>query len=129
MMKIIQCRLIGTDNAKSKIKSSLFALSGVQDVSLAEDVLRIVYDVPNTNASHLLALIESSDLKVASNVWQKISLFVRRFQDAVIEQEASNEIGWDSFVTEIYVSRYRHRRHGRRDDRAHHWRQYSAQQK
>lgn len=128
MIKTIQCRLVGTDDAISTVRSRLFALFGVQDVTLAEDSLCIKYDVPQTNASLVLALIESSDVEIVLNVRQKIGLFIRRFQDSVIEQEANNESGWDSFVTEIYVSRYRHRRHGRRDDRAHHWRQYSAQQ-
>jgi hypothetical protein len=127
MIKNIRGNIIGSDAAKSAAKSCLFTVSGVQDVRLADGVLHIAYDVPKTNASHLLALVESCGLEFGSNIYQRIGLWIRRYQDAIIEQETNNETGWDSFIREIYVSRYRHQRHGRRDDRAQHWRQYSAQ--
>lgn len=39
-------------------------------------------------------------------------------------EAADTDEGWEANVRRIYVSRYRHRRHGRRDDRPQQWRKY-----
>lgn len=129
MNKRIHCELVGSDSMIANAKSRLFDLPGVQDLSLVDNVLHISYDLAKTNASEILAILEACRVEITHNRWQRIRLWIRRYQDSIIEQEANNEIGWDSFVREIYVSRYRHRRHGRRDDRPRHWRQYASQKK
>lgn len=49
---------------------------------------------------------------------------LRRFAETNVRAHSSADYGWDAAVRAIYVSCYRSRRHGRRDDRPQHWRKY-----
>ncbi|MFT4581357.1 MAG: hypothetical protein ACI915_000303 [Gammaproteobacteria bacterium] len=129
MNKVIELRISGAGPQRKTLAASLRGLPGIEDTDFDDLRLRVVYDPIQTNTATIIDAINASNVRVEAGVFQRISLWLRCYREAIIEEESSNDIGWDSFVREIYVSRYRHRRHGRRDDRARHWRQYSRQQK
>jgi len=126
MIKNIQLMIAGDDADLARVRSKLLELAGVGEVILEGAIVRVAYDLCDTTCAQVVDQIEGLGLKPVLNVWQRLCLRLRCYREAIHKQELNNDIGWDSFVREIYVSRYRHRRHGRRDDRPRHWRQYSA---
>ncbi|TDJ61235.1 MAG: hypothetical protein E2O36_06585 [Proteobacteria bacterium] len=126
MIKNIQLVIAGDDADLARVRSKLLELAGVGEVILEGAIVRVAYDLCDTTCAQVVDQIEGLGLKPVLNVWQRLCLRLRCYREAIHKQELNNDIGWDSFVREIYVSRYRHRRHGRRDDRPRHWRQYSA---
>ncbi|TDJ64897.1 MAG: hypothetical protein E2O35_08075 [Proteobacteria bacterium] len=126
MIKNIQLVISGDDADLARVRSKLLELAGVGEVILEGAIVRVAYDLCDTTCAQVVDQIEGLGLMPVLNVWQRLCLRLRCYREAIHKQELNNDIGWDSFVREIYVSRYRHRRHGRRDDRPRHWRQYSA---
>lgn len=126
MIKNIQLVISGDDADLARVRSKLLELAGVGEVILEGAIVRVAYDLCDTTCAQVVDQIEGLGLMPVLNVWQRLCLRLRCYREAILKQELNNDIGWDSFVREIYVSRYRHRRHGRRDDRPRHWRQYSA---
>jgi len=126
MIKNIQLVISGDDADLARVRSKLLELAGVGEVILEGAIVRVAYDLCDTTCAQVVDQIEGLGLKPVLNVWQRLCLRLRCYREAIHKQELNNDIGWDSFVREIYVSRYRQRRHGRRDDRPRHWRQYST---
>ncbi len=54
--------------------------------------------------------------------WLKHRLLA--YCDANRRAMRETDSGWTAAIRAIYVSRYRQRQHGRRDERPQHWRQY-----
>ena len=104
--------------------AKLRALHGIDELTVDEDCLRLNYDVRATNCARLIEDLRALGLNPALARGERWRIALRAYRESIWAEDFNNEIGWDSFVREIYVSRYRHRRHGRRDDRPHHWRQY-----
>ncbi|MDA0823266.1 MAG: hypothetical protein O3C28_12705 [Proteobacteria bacterium] len=129
MNKQIELRISNAGPREKALITSLRGLPGIEDANINNMWLRVVYDPIQTDTGTIIDVINSSDAQVVTGFFQRILLWLRCYREAIIEEESDNDSGWDSFVREIYVSRYRHRRHGRRDDRARHWRQYSRQRK
>ena len=126
MIRDIQIAVAGDDMARSSASARLLAMPGLEDVTLDGSGLRATYDLRETTCAHIIDQIEALGIPVVLTWHQRLRLRLRCYREAVLKEDLNNEIGWDSFVREIYVSRYRHRRHGRRDDRPRHWRQYSV---
>lgn len=126
MIKNIQLVIAGDDAELARVRSKLLELAGVGEVILEGAIVRVAYDLCDTTCAQVVDQIVGLGLMPVLNVWPRLCLRLRCYREAILKQELNNDIGWDSFVREIYVSRYRQRRHGRRDDRPRHWRQYSA---
>jgi len=85
----------------------------------------IDYDPRVLGCAEVIARLRATGAEPVLSVLEHLRLKLRCYRDAILREEHMNELGWDSFVREVYVSRYRHRRHGRRDDRPRNWRHYS----
>ena len=129
MITDIHLKIEGSSDARSRIVGELLRHPGIDQASLQGDKLSLVYDLPATNAKALVELLENAGLSLVLTWFQRFTFNLRCYRESVFCEEANNDIGWDSCVREIYVSRYRHRRHGRRDDRPRHWRQYPTMRK
>lgn len=119
-------RFQGDEQARARALGALRDLPGVLDVGIDGDRLRIEYELREVNCAELADTLQNSGLAMVLDWRQRLGLKLRCYREAVHRDDMNNEIGWDSFVREVYVSRYRHRRHGRRDDRPRHWRQYEG---
>lgn len=126
MIGRIQVNIDGDLDAREQAKASLLPLPGIEEVSFRDDTLHAAYELPQTSAAAIIEVIESSGLTLALSWHRRLRLWLLYYREAIFEENLKDEIGWDSCVREVYVSRYRHRRHGRRDDRPRHWRQYST---
>ena len=126
MIKRIQVNIGGDLDALEQVKAKLLSLPGIEEVSFRGDTLHASYELPQASAAAIIDVIESSGLKLALSWHKRLRLWLLYYREAIFEENLKDEIGWDSCVREVYVSRYRHRRHGRRDDRPRHWRQYST---
>ena len=121
MNERLKLRVIGDQNVVYRAQKLLPEL----DLTLeADQQLVIDYEFPATNCETILATLEQSGIELELTKFEHLKLLLRCYREGIRRDSLNNEMGWDSFVREIYVSRYRHRRHGRRDDRPRHWRQY-----
>jgi hypothetical protein len=124
MIGQIQFKIEGDLNARERAQTNLPLLPGLEEVSLSDDRLSATYEVPAINAATVVEALEASGVTPVLSWLQRLRLWLRYYREAIFEENLNDESGWESCVREIYVSRYRHRRHGRRDDRPRHWRQY-----
>ncbi len=126
MIRRIQVNIDGDLEAREQAKASLLPLPGIEEMLFRDDTLHATYELPLISAKAIIEVIESSGLTLALSWHRRLRLWLLYYREAIFEENLKDEIGWDSCVREVYVSRYRHRRHGRRDDRPRHWRQYST---
>jgi hypothetical protein len=124
MIMTMQLTVAGDETARSRITAGLREMPGVEEAVADGDALRIRYDLRATNCAQIVERVVAGGLVPVLGRLQGLRLRLRCYREAIRREGINNELGWDSFVREIYVSRYRHRRHGRRDDRPRHWRQY-----
>jgi hypothetical protein len=129
MIKDIEFDVEFPQQGRAPVMAKLAALAGIEDLVLDDNKLRVVYDIRETQLEAVIEFLQHAGASVVLSWYGLWRLRFRCYRESVQAQEANNEIGWDSCVREIYVSRYRHRRHGRRDDRPRHWRQYLNQTK
>ncbi len=127
--RVFDFAITGDADALPALDKALRAAGGIMVSDVAPDRVRGSYDIRDTNCADVVRLIESAGVARDLNRRDRLRLALRCYREAILREDLNNEIGWDSFVREIYVSRYRHRRHGRRDDRPHHWRQYAARKR
>lgn len=104
---------------------ALVTVHGIAQAHADADAYRVTYDPVVLDCASVVAQLRAHGVEPSSGLRARLRLRLRCYRDAILREEQNNEIGWDSFVREIYVSRYRHRRHGRRDDRPRNWRHYS----
>lgn len=126
MIKTIRITVAGDAAARARATATLLDVPGLEEAILDGDTLRVAYDLRETSCAYLVEHIEAVGLAPVLRWHERLRLRLRCYREAVLADDLNNEIGWDSFIREIYVGRYRHRRHGRRDDRPRHWRQYTA---
>jgi len=124
MIGHIHFKIEGDLNARERAQTNLPLLPGLEEVSLSDDRLSATYEVPAINAATVVEALEASGVTPVLSWLERLRLWLRYYREAIFEENLNDESGWESCVREIYVSRYRHRRHGRRDDRPRHWRQY-----
>ena len=98
---------------------------GIEAVDVDDRTITVSYELRMLGADEITQELTSRGLVGRLHRRDRLKLSLRRYRESIERDDMANEMGWDSFVREIYVSRYRHRRHGRRDDRPHHWRQYT----
>jgi len=96
---------------------------GVARVALTGRRLIVAYDPRLTRRTAIAAAVRAvAGEHVATGPlsarWQAIA------EDARRTAPDDYPVGFRQRVREAYLHRYRHRRHGRRDDRPQHWRQY-----
>ena len=126
MIKSIELEVAGDPELDPGLTTALSELPGITEVESHGGRLLVRYDLRETNPAVIVELIEARGGVLSLTRRERLRLRARCYREAVHREDLNNEIGWDSFVREIYVSRYRHRRHGRRDDRPRHWRQYDT---
>lgn len=99
--------------------------AGVESLARHGDSLEVTYDLRETN---LDALLEALDFDPGrTGLAARLLLRLERHRERLRAEELKYIGGWDNIVREIYVTHYRHRAHGRRDDRRRQWRQYEQQ--
>jgi hypothetical protein len=125
-MQELRVDIAGDDAAYRDVSARLLSTEGVAAAVLEGKRLCVEYDLREVGCAQLIDTIQTAGLVLHLNWRERWLLGLRCYREGILRDDMNNEIGWDSFVREIYVSRYRHRRHGRRDDRPRHWRQYDA---
>lgn len=87
--------------------------------ALSDRLLVLDYDPARTTRGEIAATlgIEAPTRGLRAR-WQALAEATRR------DAPPDYPLGFRQRVREAYLHRYRHRRHGRRDDRPQHWRRY-----
>ena len=94
----------------------------MHDVVVDAGVLTVVYQPrADFGIDALLRHVATLQLVPALSGWR---LRWWRYTEAVSLANEGRDGSWSALVRNVYISRYRHRRHGRRDDRRQHWQQY-----
>ena len=86
--------------------------------------LNVSYDLNETRFAELRAALLENDVAIEAD-WKERLRWM--WVDYVELNQLSDQQcvpSWEEAVRDLYVSRYRGRRHGRRDDRRHQWREY-----
>ncbi len=117
---------VTTSNAvdPAHVCKALVAVHGITHARADAYAYCVAYDPLVLDCARVIAHLRAHGVEPSPGLRARLRLRLRCYRDAILREEQNNEIGWDSFVREIYVSRYRHRRHGRRDDRPRNWRHY-----
>lgn len=126
MIRKLEFKIDGGLAGHTQVLKSLGSFPGVKELSPSDDTLTVSYDLRETDAASILEFAKVNGLATKLNRYERLKAWLRCYREAILKDDLNNAMGWDNFVREIYVSRYRHRRHGRRDDRPRHWRQYSS---
>ena len=112
-----------TDKMRDVI-SSLKALPGIKDASVDGTSLKFAYDLRVTNLVTIKQSIFAAGISIEQTLWQKFCGLLSAHRESILRAEQGIDYGWDVWIQDAYVSRYRLRRHGRRDDRITNWRMY-----
>jgi hypothetical protein len=126
MIRHLKISITGESHTHESVRSRLLKLPGLEQASISNNIVSARYELPHTDAATIVGLLTAGGLSLTLSFSERLGLWLRYYQEAIFLENSDDEAGWDSYVREIYVSRYRHRRHGRRDDRPRHWRKYSA---
>lgn len=106
------------------LTSALEAMSGVISANVTNDSLSVEYDLRKVSLCAIRALLTQHKLALCENIRERISRWLIEYREAIRQAEQFVDYGWDAWIQDAYVSRYRLRRHGQRDDRLTNWRQY-----
>lgn len=115
-----------TDNMRGML-SDLKVMSGITEASIDGTTLRIAYDLREINWRTIKQHIRKAGIKFEQSRWQKIRQLLTEHRESILRAEQGIDYGWDVWIQDAYVSRYRLRRHGRRDDRITNWRMYERE--
>ena len=107
-----------------KLVSTLEAMNGVYSAELQDNSLTLEYDLRKIDLNEICAVLLERNIPLRDNVVEQIKRWLVGYKEAVRQAEQFVDYGWDAWVQDAYVSRYRLRRHGQRDDRLTNWRQY-----
>lgn len=113
----------GADNSR-EVLSALKALPGIKDANVDGKALKVEYDLRVTNLLTIKQCISAAGISIEESLWQKLCSVLRIYRESILRAEQGIDYGWDVWIQDAYVSRYRLRRHGRRDDRITNWRMY-----
>ena len=111
-------------NEQTQLAATLRATPGVEGFELNDEMLSITYDLRVINLIAIEVLLTEHRLEKNISLMQRIKHYLARYREAIVIAEQNIDYGWDVWVQDAYVSRYRLRRHGRRDDRVTNWRMY-----
>ncbi|HCU88597.1 MAG TPA: hypothetical protein DGR97_01550 [Gammaproteobacteria bacterium] len=118
MIRNLQIRIEGNQNAQAFVKTNLLSLPGCNTVFLSNGRMEVNYELPHIDAASIVDLVESCGLNIVSNLRQRIRLWLCYYKEAIFLENLNDKSGWDTWVRNIYLSRYR-RRQERRDSRPH----------
>lgn len=128
MNGLVRVRDIKLDSAPgTELLRALRLEAGVEDIeTTTATTLRIRYRLPETTLNALVHWLGTRGAPLGGSVINRIWIFVCGHMDAVQCETARNESSWDVDLRRLYISRELKRQHGRRDERARHWRRYLA---
>ncbi|MGR9091568.1 MAG: hypothetical protein ACU85U_13405 [Gammaproteobacteria bacterium] len=126
MQQQITVRVSANATEPARVCTLLGTVHGIANAGESAGKYIIDYDPRVLGCAEVIARLRAAGAEPTLSVLEHMRLKLRCYRDAILREEQMNELGWDSFVREIYVSRFRHRRHGRRDDRPRNWRHYSG---
>lgn len=106
--------------------TGLRAIPGLKSLRREDHELMVTYDLRLVRLADLLPRLRETGIDIGNNLGQRIRLAYWLMTEDVQAHNADRDSDWASLVRDIYLSQYRHRRHGRRDDRPRHWRKYEA---
>ena len=106
------------------LAAALRNMPGVEGCEINNTSLMISYDLRAVNLAAIEAQIVDHGVARKHSLWQQFKYYLARYREAIVIAEENIDYGWDVWVQDAYVSRYRLRRHGRRDDRVTNWRMY-----
>lgn len=104
--------------------ASLRSAIGVLELVRKEKSIHIVYDLRLTNLLSLKRLMMERGLDLQESFFLRIYHYIEQYRESIRLEEQHLDYGWDTWIQDAYVSRYRRRRHGHRDDRITNWRDY-----
>ena len=111
-------------DACAKVCAILNSTEGVEHANFADPHLDCRYDIRFISCPSIIATLYEHEISLERTKVQMLLDIIWNYREMVRRKEQSIEYGWDAWIREIYVSRYKHRRHGRRDDRLTNWRNY-----
>lgn len=110
---------------RDEISAQLKTHNGIETVEWSGTrSLRIGYLLQHIDWSTIESLLAGMGGQPIDSVWERLRSAWLRNSDAVGRDYLDGGDDLDDIIMQIYVSRYRQRRHGRRDDRRHNWRKY-----
>ena len=115
-----------TDNMRGLL-SDLKIMSGITEASIDGSTLSIAYDLREINWLTIKRHILKAGIKFKQSKWQHVRQLLTDYRESILRAEQGIDYGWDVWIQDAYVSRYRLRRHGRRDDRITNWRMYERE--
>ena len=86
--------------------------------------LQIDYDLVGTEWAQLLNIFDVCQLARRDSIADRLLDVFRAYCDSLAREALGVDDRWESAVRRIYVDRQQRRKHGRRDERAQHWRKY-----
>jgi hypothetical protein len=124
-------RIAGGDTAQRALLAERLAEhDGVLALHwLGDSVLQIDYRLRDVQWDRLEALAAGIGVEPLNTFAERLRRYWLRFSDSVAREYLNRDQDLDYAISRIYVSRYRQRRHGRRDDRKHNWREYTPGQR
>lgn len=100
------------------------ALGGVRDAALRGSDLRLSYVPEQVSLQEIEALARRCGFTPAGGLAARLRRSLVHYRESIRRERREHEAGWDVYVRNAYMSRYRNRRHGRIDDRPQQWRRY-----
>ncbi|HTT08780.1 MAG TPA: hypothetical protein VMH34_08325 [Gammaproteobacteria bacterium] len=86
--------------------------------------LAIRYDLRQLDFVQIKRELATLGVSLAATFWDRLREGLWSYMETTQREVDAMPAGWDADVQRIYVSRYRRRRHGFRDERPQQWRKY-----
>jgi len=123
--RLRECRLVFRETVGVETLKSLRLEPGIELVEpQGTQAIRLQYRSGMTGVDSLLPWFAARGLSPAGGLRNRIGLAICCYRDALARQAARDPRGWEASLRRVYVSRQPQRLHGRRDERAQHWRKY-----
>lgn len=109
----------------SEVTARLQAVAGVVSVRwLDAHHLEIRYHLRQIEFTQIRTELAALGVPPAMTFWERLRYGLWSYMETIQREAAAASDGWDADVQRIYISRYRQRRHGFRDERPQQWRKY-----
>jgi len=105
-------------------RRALEAAGGASCRPQGERGLSIHYDLARMDRAGIDAVLAAAGIERRTGPLGRLGGWAARYFEAVQWDLARSNPGWSGAVRSAYISHYRARRHGRRDDRPQQWRRY-----
>lgn len=105
--------------------TSIQRLTGVDKASLTGNGrLCLTYDLRHVDLQGIEGALADAGFELANDWQAKIKRRLIWYTEMIQRGSEDTVTSWSGHVQDIYVSYYRSRRHGHRDDRRQNWRKY-----